>query len=100
MLTVILSYVISNWRVILFGGAALAIVAWALNERESLINQGVQQERAAMEAANAKAKSDADKAQAEVDACYARGAGYTWDRVNGLCNGPAASKPPVRRPHG
>jgi hypothetical protein len=81
--------VLSNWRVFLYGGTAIAIGLWAWHYHDTLIAQGAQQERATMEKANEQAKSDADKAQAEVDACYARGPRFSWDRVRGVCVGSA-----------
>jgi len=82
----LIPFVLSNWRVFLYGGTAIAIGLLALHERSVLINQGAQQAIEKVEKSNEQAKSAADAAQAKVDACYA--AGGTWDRVNSVCLNP------------
>ena len=40
---------------------------------------------AAIEKANADARNKADNASTGVDACYARGPEWRWDRFDGMC---------------
>ena len=93
----LISFALSNWRVFAIGAAALVLAGWAWHEHDTLIAQGAAQERAQMEAANAAALEKANQAATDVDACYRRGAGYTWDRTLGVCVSSPASKPAVRR---
>lgn len=96
MLT-ILSLVFSNWKAVLYGAAIGAALGWLAYEHHKIYAEGVAAANAQMEKANAQAKSAADAAQATVDACYARGAGFTWDRAGGVCHSPVASKSSLRR---
>lgn len=95
----ILGFLIKDWKYVLFAGALGVATAWYVDKMHKEYDAGIAAEQATMEKANAAAKSAADKAQAEVDACYDRGTGFTWDRATGVCHGPAASKSSVRRHH-
>lgn len=97
MLIVVLGFVFKNWKAVLIAIALGAGAAWYADKMHKEYEAGIQAEIQTMEKANAAAKSAADAAQAQVDACYARGAGFTWDRATGVCHGPAASKSSVRR---
>lgn len=83
----LIPFVLSNWRVFLVGGTAIAIGLWALHERTDLIHQGAQQAIEQVEKRNAQELSAADAAQSKVDGCYSGGG--TWDITRGVCVSPS-----------
>jgi len=79
--------VLSNWRVFLYGGTAIALGLWAWHEYDAILAKGAQQAIEKVEKDNAKSGSAADAGEAEVKACYARGPRFSWDRTRSVCVG-------------
>jgi hypothetical protein len=78
---------LSNWKMIFYGGVIAAVIGFGLYEYHHIYAAG---EAAALEQvnkSNEQSEKNAEQGSSAVDACYAGGG--TWDRVNGVCVRPA-----------
>lgn len=83
----ILGLLISNWRLVFIGAAVGAGLGWLAYEHHKIYAEGEAAAIQKVEKDNAASEGTADKAQAEVQACYARGARFSWDRTRSVCVG-------------
>ncbi len=89
----------SSWRLVLYGGLALGALGWVAYEHHKIYAEGMAAATQQVEKANEQARNAAQSGEESVTSCYDRGAGWSWDRANRLCQYTKPSKPPVRRPH-